>query len=36
MSEHITDQELERIQRFAQTPVYKRSPEQLMPQADGE
>lgn len=32
MVEHISEQELERIQEFAETPVYKREPEQLMPQ----
>jgi hypothetical protein len=32
MVEHISEKELERIQNFAETPVYKREPEQLMPE----
>lgn len=35
MPEHISQKELRRMQEFAKTPVYKRDPEQLMPQADG-
>lgn len=31
MSQHLSDDELERIAEFAATPVYKRSPEQLLP-----
>jgi hypothetical protein len=31
MPEHLTAKELERIVEFAQTPKYKRSPEQLLP-----
>ncbi|GEM_PF-1166693 len=34
MPEHISEQELERMQKFAQTPVYKREPEQLMPPSE--
>jgi hypothetical protein len=31
MVEHITPEELQRMKAFANTPVYKREPEQLMP-----
>jgi hypothetical protein len=31
MTEHLSEEELERIAEFAATPVYKRSPEQLLP-----
>ncbi len=34
MPEHISKQELERMQEFANTPVYKREPEQLMPSSE--
>lgn len=34
MPEHISKQELQRMQEFAKTPVYKREPEQLMPSTD--
>lgn len=34
MSTHISEQELERMQEFAETPVYKRDPEQLMPPSE--
>jgi hypothetical protein len=34
MPEHLTENELRRMREFAETPVYKRKPEQLMPQAD--
>lgn len=34
MSEHISEQELQRMQEFAKTPVYQREPEQLMPGSD--
>lgn len=33
MPEHISEEELERIKEFAETPVYKREPEQLLPQS---
>lgn len=36
MPEHISEKELQRMQEFAKTPVYKREPEQLMPQTDHE
>jgi len=32
MVEHISEDELKRIQAFAETPAYDRDPEQLMPQ----
>lgn len=35
MARHITDQELERMVEFANTPTYLRKPEQLLPE-DGE
>lgn len=31
MPEHLSDEELERIERFAEKPAYKREPEQLLP-----
>lgn len=31
MGDHLSDNELERISEFANTPKYKRSPEQLLP-----
>jgi len=31
MSEHISETEMQRIREFANTPVYQRDPEQLMP-----
>jgi hypothetical protein len=32
MAEHITEREMELIAEFAETPMYKRSPEQLIPE----
>jgi hypothetical protein len=32
MVQHLSDNELERISEFANTPSYKRSPEQLLPE----
>jgi len=32
MPEHLTDQELERMAEFANTPTYLRTPEQLLPE----
>lgn len=32
MVEHISEDELKRIQAFAETPAYDRDPEQLLPQ----
>lgn len=32
MVEHITEREMELIAEFANTPMYKRSPEQLIPE----
>lgn len=34
MSEHLTEQDLERIEDFANTPRYKRSPDELLPSRD--
>jgi len=34
MTEHISKQDMERITEFANTPAYKRAPEQLLPGAD--
>lgn len=34
MPKHISEQELQRMQEFANTPVYEREPEQLMPHSD--
>jgi hypothetical protein len=36
MPEHITEKELQRMQEFANTPVYKREPEQLLPQVNNQ
>lgn len=33
MPEHLSNSELERMRKFAETPVYKREPEQLLPPA---
>jgi hypothetical protein len=33
MPEHLSDRELERMKEFAETPAYKRKPEQLLPQS---
>jgi hypothetical protein len=32
MTEHLSEEELERIARFAATPAYEREPEQLLPE----
>jgi len=32
MTEHLSEQELERIAQFAATPAYEREPEQLLPE----
>jgi hypothetical protein len=32
MPEHISDGDMDRITEFANTPVYKRRPEQLLPE----
>lgn len=32
MPEHISERDMERITEFANTPVYKRRPEQLLPE----
>jgi hypothetical protein len=34
MPEHLTENELQRMRRFAETPVYQRDPDQLLPQTD--
>ncbi|WP_267902795.1 hypothetical protein [Halovenus carboxidivorans] len=31
MPQHITEAEMERIEKFANTPVFRREPEQLLP-----
>jgi len=31
MPEHLSETELERMKEFAETPAYKREPEQLLP-----
>jgi len=36
MVEHISEREMERIAEFAETPVYERTPEQLMPESGSE
>lgn len=36
MPEHITETEMERIKEFAETPVFQREPEQLMPDSESE
>lgn len=33
MPQHITDTEMERIEEFANTPVFRREPEQLLPES---
>ena len=32
MPEHLTDEEIERMSAFSETPVYEREPEQLLPE----
>lgn len=34
MTEHISEKEMKRIREFAETPVFQREPEQLMPDAE--
>jgi len=34
MPEYISEQELRRMKEFANTPAYKREPEQLLPSTD--
>ena len=36
MVQHISEREMERITEFAETPVYERTPEQLMPETGGD
>lgn len=36
MAEHLTDKDLERIRAFANTPRYKRNPDELLPGTDDE
>lgn len=36
MPQYISDSEMDRITEFANTPVYKRTPEQLMPDQSDE
>lgn len=31
MTEHLSETEMERIREFANTPMYEREPEQLLP-----
>jgi len=33
MPDHLSDTEMERIRKFANTPAYQRKPEQLMPES---
>lgn len=34
MTQHITEQEMERIKEFANTPAFRREPEQLLPDSE--
>jgi len=34
MTEHLSETEMERIREFANTPVFQREPEQLLPDSD--
>lgn len=34
MTQHITETEMERIEEFANTPVFRRKPEQLLPDSE--
>lgn len=34
MTEHLSETEMERIREFANTPVFQREPEQLVPEKD--
>lgn len=34
MSTHISENELQRMREFAETPAYEREPEQLLPQSE--
>jgi len=34
MTEHLSDEDLERIAQFAATPAYEREPEQLLPERE--
>jgi len=36
MVQHISESEMERITEFAETPVYERTPEQLMPDSNSD
>ena len=36
MPEHITEREMELMAEFAATPMYKRTPEQLIPDRAGD
>ncbi len=36
MSDWLTDEELDRISQFAETPAYARRPEMLLPTSDEE
>lgn len=36
MPQHLSEEELQRIRKFAETPVYERDPEQLLPQEQTE
>lgn len=36
MAQHISEREMERIAEFAETPVYERTPEQLMPDSESD
>ncbi len=34
MTEHLSETEMERIREFANTPVFQRDPEQLVPDSE--
>ncbi len=34
MPEHITETDMERIREFANTPTFRREPDQLVPDSD--
>lgn len=36
MTEFLSEQDLDRIEEFASTPVYEREPEHLMPEKEEE
>jgi hypothetical protein len=36
MAQHLSDEDMSRIESFAATPAYKRDPEQLVPEEETE